>query len=547
MDEYLLSCNNDRRQEKLIEYKKSQKNLPKFTPPPTDPAYVQYRQILNNYVKFPDRINPNYLEICTFNLKNFVTYENVLNSELFFVCNENQMIEMVAHLNCQKEIAIDCEFDCNNFFHVATALIQISTYQRDFVIDPFLMFPCIKVLLEPIFMNSKILKIVFSNNDVKAFRRDFDVLFCGVVDVQDVYKRVNNEQELLGFANLVKVVLGVDLDKSFQNYQWSNRPLPENVLMYARNDTKYLIRLYNEFKKLYNLEDINMVMSRQCCLESYNFPKVKVNVGSDFKYVCEKLCKSSDERLDIESKRDIFERVWSWRLDYAKMLDRKPNTVISLLQFKLLIKVNPKSISELESCLKSSKSWSNNAKTQLINVINGTKSVEYEGMDIEEVISDIVFNSESKFCFKVVEGEEMSEIPSDYSVEYVLDCGESHETPDIGKRGILTSTPDSCGELSSTPVDSLGQREQNEMNYIDVSNNLIENVCKTLERIKIVNEDGVKVLTRTEFNRRRRLRKASRNKTDNDRKLKGLAPIRRKIQKGKKWRERQLMRKMKFV
>jgi len=166
-------------------------------------------------------------------------------SKLVQVNNVDKMSEMSAHLVGQTELAIDCEFDNNTFFRDCNGLLQVFCNECDYIIDLFKVFPSIKSMLQPIFTNPDILKIVISNNDVKAFQRHYDLWFVGVFDVQSIRQKYYGLSQPESLATVVKKELDISMDKSFQRSTWINRPLPINIIKYARFDTKYLLKAWN--------------------------------------------------------------------------------------------------------------------------------------------------------------------------------------------------------------------------------------------------------------------------------------------------------------
>ena len=54
----------------------------------------------------------------------------------------------------------------------------------------------------------------------------------------------NKVVNCMSLEKLVKLAIGVDLDKLFQVADWRIRPLPLGMLNYARSDSHYLIPLY---------------------------------------------------------------------------------------------------------------------------------------------------------------------------------------------------------------------------------------------------------------------------------------------------------------
>ena|SRR5665811_1517773 len=117
-----------------------------------------------------------------------INLDIVEEPKIVFVDSVKLMLEMCSHLEEQKEIGLDSEFDTQMFYHDCIALIQISSFKFNFLIDPFTMFPYIQKMIGPIFMNPNIVKIVWSENDIRFFARDFQIYFVGVIDLQNLRK-----------------------------------------------------------------------------------------------------------------------------------------------------------------------------------------------------------------------------------------------------------------------------------------------------------------------------------------------------------------------
>jgi hypothetical protein len=108
--------------------------------------------------------------------------------------------------------------------------MQISCCHFDFFY-PFLLFPYLKVKSGPILLSTKIVKLIFSENDVRSFIRDYEMYFVVGVDLKDVgtsylrEKNLYNSLDKISLSNAVKLTLGIELDKEYQFYPWINRPL----------------------------------------------------------------------------------------------------------------------------------------------------------------------------------------------------------------------------------------------------------------------------------------------------------------------------------
>jgi ribonuclease D len=112
----------------------------------------------------------------------------------------------------------------------------------DFLVDPL----SLKDLsaLGPIFRNPKIEKVFHAAEyDLICLKRDFGFEFANLFDTM-VAARILG-REAIGLGAILEEEFGVHLDKRFQRANWGQRPLPPQLLSYARLDTHYSIALRN--------------------------------------------------------------------------------------------------------------------------------------------------------------------------------------------------------------------------------------------------------------------------------------------------------------
>lgn len=184
---------------------------------------------------------------------------------------------MRKQLENESIIAIDCEFANGQFFHIITALIQISTKTHDFVVDSLVLYNYIHETFYEIFMNPNILKVVFGNADVLALQRHFSLNMFPIFDLQFAVKNQESCVTIPSMVEVVKEYLNFKLDKSFRNFNFQWRPLLQNAINYARHDSKYLLECYNVLVKrqveLFQPGIFYYTGHRDLMLASYHFPK----------------------------------------------------------------------------------------------------------------------------------------------------------------------------------------------------------------------------------------------------------------------------------
>ncbi len=137
-------------------------------------------------------------------------------------------------------VAVDLEADSFHSFREKTCLIQFTFGERHLLIDPLSGLdasPLGRILADP-----SIEKVLHgSDYDLRLLHRDFGFRVRGLFDTM-IAARLGGETAF-GLAALLDRFLGVELDKRHQRADWSRRPLPEEMLEYAVNDTAHLFSL----------------------------------------------------------------------------------------------------------------------------------------------------------------------------------------------------------------------------------------------------------------------------------------------------------------
>uniref|UniRef100_A0A1I7X1Q2 3'-5' exonuclease domain-containing protein n=1 Tax=Heterorhabditis bacteriophora TaxID=37862 RepID=A0A1I7X1Q2_HETBA len=128
-----------------------------------------------------------------------------------------------------------------------TCLLQISTRENDYIIDPFPLWMNMHILNEP-FTNPKILKVFHgAERDIIWLQRDFGIYVINMFDTYRAMRRLDLPKFSLQF--LVQKYCSVTLMKEFQMSDWRIRPLPPHLLDYARGDTHYLLFCYDKLRE----------------------------------------------------------------------------------------------------------------------------------------------------------------------------------------------------------------------------------------------------------------------------------------------------------
>jgi ribonuclease D len=148
--------------------------------------------------------------------------------------------KMANRLGSEPILAVDTESNSLYAYKERVCLIQFSTPQDDFLVDPLALNDLSP--LEPLFADPKIEKIFHAAEyDLITLKRDFKFNFENLFDTM-VAARILGWEEI-GLGSILKAEFDVELNKRYQRANWGRRPIPAEMMDYARLDTHYLIPL----------------------------------------------------------------------------------------------------------------------------------------------------------------------------------------------------------------------------------------------------------------------------------------------------------------
>jgi ribonuclease D len=160
-----------------------------------------------------------------------------------------QVAELAGLLAAETVIAVDLEADSMHNYQEKVCLIQISTPQKTVLIDPLAATDLSS--LQPVFADPGIRKIFHAADyDLRSLKRDFGLSIDGLFDTMISAQLLGEDR--IGLADLLRKYFKVELDKKYQRADWSKRPLPDEMVHYAAEDTCHLHRLVEIFEERLN-------------------------------------------------------------------------------------------------------------------------------------------------------------------------------------------------------------------------------------------------------------------------------------------------------
>lgn len=148
--------------------------------------------------------------------------------------------ELRHSLSTSWRIALDCEAAGFHRYSDRLSLLQLSSTERTFIVDP-LAFDPTEVLKGPLEDPEVEVLMHGADYDLRLLDRDLGIRLRGLFDTQVAAAMLGESS--IGLAALLEKHLGVSLAKKYQRADWAKRPLPDEMLDYAASDTRHLHEL----------------------------------------------------------------------------------------------------------------------------------------------------------------------------------------------------------------------------------------------------------------------------------------------------------------
>ncbi|GJT81725.1 RRP6-like protein 2 [Tanacetum coccineum] len=172
----------------------------------------------------------------------------VENTTFTLVQDKEGLEDLVAKLRVVNEFAVDLEHNAYRSYQGLTCLMQISTRTEDFIVDTLKLHAHIGPSLRGIFQDPTKRKVMHgANKDILWLQRDFRIYVCNMFDTGQASRVLKMERNSL--EHLLLYFCGVIANKEYQTADWRLRPLTNEMLRYAREDTHYLLHIYDLMKK----------------------------------------------------------------------------------------------------------------------------------------------------------------------------------------------------------------------------------------------------------------------------------------------------------
>lgn len=159
------------------------------------------------------------------------------------VSDAAQLDQARAGLREAPLLALDTEFMRTNTYAPQLCLSQVATRGDVWCVDELADFDT-GPLWQAIATSGALCVLHAAKQDLEVIRIRHGIMLPSLFDTQ-VAAALAGHPPQVGYGNLVKAVLGIELDKAHTRADWSRRPLERELLRYAAEDVIHLPDLHD--------------------------------------------------------------------------------------------------------------------------------------------------------------------------------------------------------------------------------------------------------------------------------------------------------------
>jgi ribonuclease D len=289
------------------------------------------------------------------------------DSKYYIITKQKQLRNYIESIKNEKVLFIDTEFHREKTYYAKLCLIQIATENTLVAIDPLLNNLELDILIEHL-NDDSILKVFHAaKQDLEIFYKlNNDKPIKNIFDTQ-VAALALGLGEQIGYANLVKSVLNIDLDKSQQVANWQARPMSEKQLDYAMADVIYLKQIYAKLiKRLEKKDRLRLLKNEHLSLEDES--KLKTDIANVYKGI--KLKDKSPVTTTILQKLAAFREIEAQRKNKFR------NAILRDEFLSYCARLKPTTLEDLELVRGVTNKILSNYGEQIVEIIKSVKAMK---------------------------------------------------------------------------------------------------------------------------------------------------------------------------
>ncbi|MEK7814500.1 MAG: ribonuclease D, partial [Chloroflexota bacterium] len=235
------------------------------------------------------------------------------------IADASGLAALAQELAQEPAIGVDTESNSLFAYRERVCLIQFSTQERDYIVDPLVLSDL--NALAPLFANPRQQKVFHAAEyDLLGLKRDYGFECANLFDTMIAAGTMGWQQ--MGLAAILEARFGVKLNKRYQRSNWGQRPLTADQLDYARRDTHYLLPLRDL---------LQAALSAQGRVEeAYEAFALLAQVPGDSKPTAnDRFWRINGARDLTPTQASVLQQVYSYREQQADHTDQPPFKVMS--------------------------------------------------------------------------------------------------------------------------------------------------------------------------------------------------------------------------
>lgn len=172
--------------------------------------------------------------------------KNKLTTDYLYIDSNEQLADFCGSIVNAEYCVIDTEFVREKTYYPILSLIQVASEKYMACIDP-LVIDNFEPLVS-LFQDPDLIKVFHSpSQDLEILYQQFSQVPQPIFDTQLAAAVLGYDYQI-GYADLVRQVTGVKLEKKHTRANWNRRPLSRDEIDYAMDDVRYLLPVYQALK-----------------------------------------------------------------------------------------------------------------------------------------------------------------------------------------------------------------------------------------------------------------------------------------------------------
>ncbi|KAI1429069.1 ribonuclease H-like domain-containing protein [Xylaria sp. FL1777] len=312
-----------------------------------------------------------------------------------FVDTFDGVLAMLDELKGATEIAIDTEHHDFRTYTGLLSLMQISTREKDWIIDTLQPWRHKLEVLNEVFADPNIIKVLHgAYMDIIWLQRDCGLYIVGLFDTFEAACALQYPGRSLAY--LLKRFVDFDADKKYQLADWRIRPIPEEMLYYARSDTHYLLYIYDNLRNellssiqpdtsSHDLMRHVLNKSKETSLRRHEVSMYDAETGQGPFGWFSMLIRQSTGKFSKE-QFSVFRAIHQWRDELARKEDESPLFIMNNATVFDIARRLPPDPKALHALLDSGSFLAKREVSKLFEIITKAIATGANGPSVAEVI-----------------------------------------------------------------------------------------------------------------------------------------------------------------